>query len=159
MVMAPFVLALRRLHARRAVALGTALAVAAATGLLLAVSVLGALARADSARGRVAELAPRDRIVQVTARLIIGGEPGVIARRAIPRSDPGPAVQAGRRALAGLGLGAPATVLVGGPVSPADERGTRLVHVATGRNPRIVAGRAPRRCGVRHCEVVALARR
>src|ERR687896_2250417 len=67
-VLAPAGLALRRLRARRWTALGGALAVAAAVGLLLAVSVLGALAREQSARGRVAELPARERLVQIVAR-------------------------------------------------------------------------------------------
>jgi hypothetical protein len=61
-------LALRRVRARRWRALGGAVAVAGAVGLVLAVSVLGALAVEDSARGRVAELSPRERRVQQTAR-------------------------------------------------------------------------------------------
>jgi hypothetical protein len=109
-------LALRRLRARRWRALGGAVAVAGAVGLVLAVSVLGALAREDSARGRVTEMAPRERLVQVTARE--------------------------RVELRGLELGAPVTARVGGPLSPGDERGTRVVWSEAA--PRIVAGREPR---------------
>jgi hypothetical protein len=118
-------LAVRRLRARRWRALGGALAVATAVGLLLMVSVLGALAREKSARGRVAELPARERLVQVTARDEIALD----------------------------GFGPPTRVLVGGPVSPADERGTRMVMAP---EARIVAGRAPRSCDNRRCEVLTL---
>lgn len=120
--MAPVSLALRRLRARRRRALGGAVAVAGAVGLVLAVSVLGALAREDSARGRVADLSSRDRIVQVTEPRIEGQTPNAQLR--VP------------------GLGAPVTVRVGGPLSPGDERGTRVVW--TQRAPRLVSGREPR---------------
>jgi hypothetical protein len=113
-----FGLALRRLRARRWRAVGGAVAVAVAVGLVLAVSVLGALAREESARGRVGELPPRERLVQVAAR-----EAGA------------------ERPLTALRLGRPVTVLVGGPVSPQDERGTRVVLAP---DARVVAGRAPR---------------
>jgi hypothetical protein len=112
-----FRLALRRLRARRWRAVGGAVAVTVAVGLVLAVSVLGALAREESARGRVGDLPPRERLVQVAAR----------------EGDAEPA-------LAALGLGRPVTVLVGGPVSPQDERGTRVVLAP---DVRILAGRAP----------------
>jgi hypothetical protein len=127
----PVFLAVRRLRARRWRALAGALAVAVAVGLLLAVSVLGAAAREESARGRVADLPVRDRLVQVSVHVR-------------PITDPAPVVRDSERALAGLGLGRPKTVRVGGPVSPGDERGTRLV---LGGEPRVVAGRAPRGSG------------
>ena len=117
--MAPVSLALRRLRARRWRALGGELAVAGAVGLVLAVSVMGALAREESARGRVADLAPRDRLVQTTSR------ESVTSLR-----------------IEGLTLDSAVTVRVGGPLSPGDERGTRVVW--TEEAPRIVAGREPR---------------
>jgi hypothetical protein len=61
-------------------------------------------------------MAPRERLVQVTARE--------------------------RVELRGLELGAPVTARVGGPLSPGDERGTRVVWSEAA--PRIVAGREPR---------------
>jgi hypothetical protein len=152
--MAIATLALRRLRARRAAAVGTALAVATAVGLLLAVAILGAEARDDSARARVAELPSRARTVQVTSRVLPGSDPRIIPPGpAARRADPGPTVRAARRALAGLGLSRAVTVLVAGPVSPADERGTRVL---TGAPARIVDGRAARPCRGRSCEVVAL---
>ena len=117
--MAPVSLALRRLRARRWRALGGALAVAGAVGLVLAVSVIGALAREESARGRVADLAPRDRLVQTTSR------ESVTSLR-----------------IEGLTLNSAVTVRVGGPLSPGDERGTRVVWTEVA--PRLVAGREPR---------------
>lgn len=156
-LLAPLELAIRRLRARRWRALGGALAVAAAVGLLLAVSLLGAVAREESARGRLADLPARDRLVEVTARAVPAAQ---------PVADPAPAIRAGNRTLSGLGLGRPATVLAAGPVSPGDERGTRVVHVAAagesesaatgGAGARIVAGRAPRSCDARRCEVLGL---
>jgi hypothetical protein len=171
---APLELALRRLRARRWRAVGGALAVAGAVGLLLTVSVLGALAREESARGRVADLPARERLVQVTVRVVPDVE---------PVADPDPAIRDGDRALAGLGLGRPATVLVAGPMSPSDERGTRVVHVAAAGvtrrasgggaavggagssgspgapavdGTRVVSGRPPRSCEPRRCEVLTL---
>jgi hypothetical protein len=64
---APLELALRRLRARRWRAVGGALAVAGAVGLLLAVSVLGALAREESARG-LSPVGPRARARRGGAR-------------------------------------------------------------------------------------------
>jgi hypothetical protein len=85
----PVFLAFRRLRARRTRALAGACAVAVAVGLLLAVSVLGASAREESARGRVADLPVRERLVQVAVHVQPGDDP---ARES-------------ERALAGLGLG------------------------------------------------------
>jgi hypothetical protein len=106
-------------RARRWRALGGAVAVAGAVGLLLAVSVLGALAREDSARGRVAELSPRKRRVQQTARENVS-----------PLRIEGQTLNRG------------VLLRIGSPLSPGDERGTRVVWSEVA--PTVVAGRAPR---------------
>ena len=114
-----FRLALRRLRARRWRAVGGAVAVAVAGSGWCWRSACSAPWRTRSRRaGAWATSLARERLVQVAAR----------------EGDAEPA-------LAALGLGRPVTVRVGGPVSPQDERGTRVVRAP---QARILAGRAPR---------------
>jgi hypothetical protein len=134
-VAAPLPLAIRRLRARRCGALGGALATAAAVELLLAVSVLGALAREESARARVGELGPRERLVQVTARVVPLG---------LPHADPQAAQQAAERALAGLGLGPP-------PLSSSPASARPPTSAAPGSSARPVPPAAPAPAGGARC--------
>ena len=146
---APIVrLALRRLRRHPIEPLLRFAAVLGGCALVCAVSLIGAVGRERATRATLSALPDARRVV-----------------RAQVRYEPAISSDAGGEAAAAAAIGRlgdlvqhPVRVRVWGPLAPADEFGTRLVSVQGGR-ARVVAGRAPGRCGPRRCEVLSLSRR